>query len=145
MAISLIMITLRPSPLDNNNTNDVMGILSGDLQRNSPTINVEPLTESLLAIGCSDAIVVIVPAVRPPCHMSDFGGGRRGKDRRVRCVDGINDLHRRCGVPLGILLSEYRDKYFDQTDRVAGGQNGVTVPMLLGISGKYLCAQRCLL
>ena len=110
MAISLIMITLRPSPLDNNNTDDVLGILSGDLQRNSPTINVEPLTESLLAIGCSDAIVVIVPAVRPPCHTGDFGGGRRGKYQRVRCGDGIHNLHRRCGVPLGILLREYHDK-----------------------------------
>ena len=110
MAISLILITLRPSPLVNNNTDSVMGISSGDLQRNSPTINVKPLTDSLLAIGYSDAIVVIVPAVRPPCHTSYFGGGRRGKDRQVRCGDGIHDLHRRCGVPLGIILSEYRDK-----------------------------------
>ena len=110
MTISLILITLRPSPLANNNTDNVMGILSGDLQRNSPTINVEPLTESLLAIGCLDAIVVIVPAVRPPCHTSDFGRGRCGKDQQVRCYNGIHDLHRRCGLPLGILLSEYRDK-----------------------------------
>ena len=87
-----------------------MGISRGDLQHNYPTINVEPLTESLLAIGFSDEIVVIVPVVRPPCHTSDFGGGRRGKYRRFQCDDGIHDLHRRCGVPLGILLSEYRDK-----------------------------------
>ena len=83
MAISLILITLFPSSLANNNTDNVMGISSGYLQRNPPTGNVEPLTESLPAIGCSDVIMVIVPAVRPQCHTSNFGGGRRGKYRQV--------------------------------------------------------------
>ena len=56
-----------------------MGISRGDLQHNYPTINVEPLTESLLAIGFSDEIVVIVPVVSPPFHTCDFGGGSGGK------------------------------------------------------------------
>ena len=81
-----------------------MGISSGDLQPNSPTSDVEPLTESLLAIGCSDkilrffdldtnhtmksirahargdAIVGIVSAVRPPYHASDFERGLRAEE-----------------------------------------------------------------